>query len=75
MQKRLGLAPESVRVRRETVEHPFGALKSWMGDTHSLTKALGRASAEMSLHALAYDLKRVINILGAPALMEAMVAA
>lgn len=75
MQKRLDLAPESMRIRRETVEHPFGTLKSWMGYTHFLTKTLGRVSTEMSLHVLAYNLKRVIKILGMPALMEAMAVA
>jgi len=75
MQKRLDLAPESMRIRRETVEHPFGTLKSWMGYTHFLTKTIDRVSTEMSLHVLAYNLKRVIKILGMPALMEAMVSA
>ena len=75
MQKRLDLAPESMRIRRETVEHPFGTLKSWMGYTHFLTKTIDRVSTEMSLHVLAYNLKRVIKILGMPALMEAMVLA
>ena len=72
MQKRLDLAPESMRILRETVEHPFGTLKSWMGYTHFLTKTLDRVSTEMSLHVLAYNLKRAIKILGMPALMEAM---
>ena len=75
MQKRLDLAPESMRIRRETVEHPFGTLKSWMGYTHFLTKTIDRVSTEMSLHVLAYNLKRVIKILGMTALMEAMVVA
>jgi transposase len=75
MQKRLDKSPEAMRVRRQTVEHPFGTLKSWMGYTHFLTKTLDRVSTEMSLHVLAYNLKRVIKILGLPALMEAMVVA
>lgn len=75
MQKRLDKSPEAMRVRRQTVEHPLGTLKSWMGYTHSLTKTLDRVSTEMSLHVLAYNLKRVIKILGMPALMEAMVVA
>jgi transposase len=75
MQKRLDLAPESMRIRRETVEHPFGTLKSWMGYTHFLTKTLDRVGTEMSLHVLAYNLKRVINIVGMSALMEAIVVA
>lgn len=72
MQPRLDRAPEMMRVRRRTVEHPFGTLKSWMGATHFLTKTLKRVSTEMSLHVLADNLKRVMMILGPGALMEAM---
>jgi hypothetical protein len=61
-----------MRVRRSTVEHPFGTLKSWMGHTHFLTRTLSRLSAEMSLHVLAYNLKRVMAILGPKPLMAAM---
>lgn len=75
MQKRLDQSPEAMRARRQTVEHPFGTLKSWMGYTHFLTKTLDRVSTEMSLHVLAYNLKRVIKIVGMPVLMEAMVVA
>jgi Transposase DDE domain len=64
-----------MRIRRETVEHPFGTLKSWMGYTHFLTKTVGRVSTEMSLHVLAYNLKRAIKIVGMSVLMEAMVVA
>ncbi|TCV88648.1 DDE family transposase, partial [Methylomonas methanica] len=74
MQARLDRAPDSMRIRRQTVEHPFGTLKAWMGSTHFLTKTLNRVSTEMSLHVLAYNLKRVMNIMGTTALMEAMVA-
>ena len=74
MQTRLDKAPDSMRIRRQTVEHPFGTLKAWMGSTHFLTKTLDRVSTEMSLHVLAYNLKRVINLLGTTTLMEAMVA-
>jgi hypothetical protein len=61
-----------MRVRRQTVEHPFGTIKSWMGWTHFLMKSLPRVRTEMSLHVLAYNLKRVMRILGAGALMRAM---
>jgi transposase len=64
MQERLDRKPHAMRVRRRTVEHPFGTLKMWMGATHFLTKTLPRVSAEMSLHVLAYNLKRVMQILG-----------
>jgi transposase len=72
MQTRLDHAPEMMRVRRQTVEHPFGTIKSWMGATHFLTKTRERVSTEMSLHVLAYNLKRVIKLLGTGALMDAM---
>jgi transposase len=72
MQTRLDQAPEMMRVRRQTVEHPFGTIKAWMGATHFLTKTLERVGAEMSLHVLAYNLKRVMRLLGNGALMDAM---
>ena len=74
MQKRLDLKPDAMRIRRQTVEHPFGTLKAWMGSTHFLTKTIGRVSTEMSLHVLAYNLKRVMKIMGVGALMEAIQA-
>lgn len=74
MHIRLELQPEMMRVRLQTVEHSFGTLKSWMGYTHFLTKTLPRVSTEMSLHILAYNMKRVIKLMGTLALMEAMVA-
>jgi len=72
MQTRLDHAPEMMRVRRQTAEHPFGTIKAWMGATHFLTKTLDRVRAEMSLHVLAYNLKRVMKLLGNDALMDAM---
>ena len=72
MQERLDRAPKSMRIRRATVEHPFGTLKAWMGATHFKTKTLKHVSTEMSLHVLAYNLKRVISILGVAPLMAAM---
>ncbi|MGA9854388.1 MAG: IS1182 family transposase [Gammaproteobacteria bacterium] len=74
MQSRLDRAPESMRLRRQTVEHPFGTIKSWMGATHFLTRTLDRVSTEMSLHVLAYNMKRVMKLLGNAPLMEAMQA-
>ena len=59
-------------MRRSTVEHPFGTLKSWMGHTHFLTKTLPRVSTKMSLHVLAYNLKRAMAILGPKPLMAAI---
>ena len=72
MQRRLDQAPESMRIRRQTVEHPFGTIKSWMGSAHFLTKTLKHVSAEMSLHVLAYNMKRVMQLLGNRALIEAL---
>ena len=72
MQARLDHAPDSMRIRRQTVEHPFGTIKLWMGSAHFLTRTLARVSTEMSLHVLAYNLKRVMKLLGPGALMEAM---
>lgn len=61
-----------MRQRRETVEHMFGTIKSWMGATHFQMKTLKRAVTEMALHVLAYNLKRFISILGINQLMAAM---
>jgi hypothetical protein len=66
MQERLDRSPKSMHIRRATVEHPFGTIKAWMGATHFLTKTLEKVSTEMSFHVLAYNLKRVISILGHP---------
>jgi hypothetical protein len=74
VQRRLDHCPESMRLRRQTVEHPFGTLKAWMGYTHFLTKTLPNVRTEMSLHVLAYNLKRVISLLGVAALLEAVAA-
>jgi transposase len=73
-QARLDSQPDAMRVRRATVEHPFGTIKSWMGSTHFSMKTLERVSTEMSLHVLAYNLKRVINIVGTRKLIAAMEA-
>jgi len=72
VQQRLDEHPEKMRQRRETVEHPFGTIKHWMGSTHFQMKTLKRVGTEMALHVLAYNLKRVMNILGLPLLIEAI---
>ena len=69
---RLEKAPDMMGLRRQTVEHPFGTLKLWMGARHFLTRRLEHVSTEMSLHVLAYNLKRVMQILGIGGMMEAM---
>lgn len=66
--------PAASQLRRQTVEHAFGTLKAWMGSTHFLTNTLPRVSTELSLHMLAYNLKRAISILGATTLISAIKA-
>ncbi len=72
MQGRLDAYPEAMTVRRSTAEHPFGTIKAWMGATHFLCRRLPRVSAEMSLHVLAYNLKRVMKIMGTGPMIEAL---
>jgi hypothetical protein len=72
MQHRLDRTPQASRLRRQTAEHPFGTLKAWMGSTHFLTKTLPRVRTEMSLHILAYNLKRALNIFGTQLLVAFM---
>ncbi len=74
MQRRLDQRPDAMRVRRRTAEHPFGTMKAWMGAAHFLTRTLKRVGTEMSLHVLAYNMKRVIAILGVGPLMAAIQA-
>ena len=64
--------PDAMGVRRQTVEHPFGTLKAWMGATHFLTRTLDKVRTEMSLHVPAYNLKRMITIFGVGPLMAAI---
>ena len=72
MQERLNTKTDAMTVRRRTVEHVFGTLKHWMGSTHFLTKTLAHVGTEMSLHVLAYNFKRVMCILGAQNMMQAL---
>ncbi len=72
VQRRLDEHPEKMRQRRETVEHPFGTIKARMGAPHFLMKTLPCVATEMALHVLAYNLTRVMNILGPGPLMAAM---
>jgi hypothetical protein len=74
MLDRLDRAPDSMTIRRRTVEHPFGTLKAWMGHTHFLTKGLEKVKTEMSLSVLAYNLKRMIAIMGVKPLIAAILA-
>jgi transposase len=72
VQRRLDEHPEKMRQRRETAEHPFGTMKARMGATHFLMKTLPRVASEMALHVLAYNLTRVMNIMGVRPLIEAI---
>jgi Transposase DDE domain len=72
VQRRLDEHPHKMRQRRETVEHPFGTIKARMGATHFLTKTLPRVATEMALHVLAYNLTRVMNMIGIAPLIAAV---
>lgn len=72
LQARMDLRPRAMRERRSLVEHPFGTIKAWMGHTHFLMKRLPNVKTEISLHILAYNMKRVMAVLGAKPLMEAI---
>lgn len=72
VEARLEQHPEMMGLRRETVEHVFGTFKFWMGATHFLTTRLKNVRTETSLHVLAYNFKRVLNLVGTGALIEAL---
>jgi transposase len=74
MSELLSFRPDSMLIRKQTVEHPFGTIKSWMGATHFLTKRLDNVNTEMSLNVLAYNLRRMMSILGSKNLVAAMKA-
>jgi hypothetical protein len=74
VQRRLDENPQAMRQRRETVEHPFGTIKARMGATHFLMKTMPHVASEMALHVLAYNLTRVMNIVGIRPIMAAIKA-
>jgi transposase len=74
MQERLDRRPDAMRTRKATVEHPFGTLKAWMGATHFKMRTLKNVRTEMSLQVLAYNLKRLIELLGVGPLIAAIAA-
>lgn len=74
VQRRLDENPETMNKRRETAEHPFGTIKARMGATHFLMKRLRNVKTEMALHVLAYNLTRVMNIIGIGPLMKVLAA-
>ena len=74
VQTRLDQHPEKMTMRRQTAEHPFGTIKCWMGATHFLTKRLPKVATEMALNVLAYNMKRVMAIIGVAGLLQALAA-
>jgi transposase len=75
VQAELAKDPDAMRERKQLAEHPYGTIKHWMGSTHFLMKGLANVQAEMSLHVLAYNMKRAIRVLGVPAILEYLQAA
>ncbi len=73
-EQRMNENPSVMQLRKQTAEHAFGTIKSWMGMSHFKTKTLKRVSTEMSLHVLAYNLTRMINTMGVKQLIEAIEA-
>ena len=74
VQEGLDADPAQLAVRSMTVEHPYGTIKSWMGATHFKMRRLKNVATEMALHMLAYNMTRVMNIIGIPAMIAAMKA-
>ncbi len=72
MQQRIDDDPSKLALRSMTVEHPYGTIKAWMGNTHFKMRRLKNVATEMALHVLAYNMTRVMNIIGVPALISAM---
>ena len=64
--------PEIMEQRKQLVEHPFGTLKHWWDQGHFLMRGLEKVKAEFSLSTLAYNIRRVLNILGVQRLMAAL---
>jgi hypothetical protein len=72
VQQRLDRDPHKMTLRRQTAEHPFGTIKAWMGATHFLMRRRCNVATEVTLNVLAYNMNRVIAILGCGAPQEAM---
>src|SRR3984893_15901633 len=72
VQNRLARNPAAMVIRRQSVEHPFGTIRCWMGWTHFLTQKLPKVATEMALNVLAYNIKRVMMIIGVVGMLEAM---
>lgn len=74
MRDRLKRDPDPMTLRRCTVEHPFGTIKAWMGATHFLTRRLKNVRTEMALNVLAYNIKRMVALIGIRRLMAGIAA-
>ena len=74
MHDRMSRDPALMGLRRSTVEHPFGTIKTWMGATHFRMRTLKNVRTEMAFHVLAYNLKRMINLIGVRGLLAAIPA-
>jgi len=74
MDKLMKKRPDLMLIRKQSVEHPFGTIKCWMGMTHLLTRRFKNVRTEMNLHVLAYNFKRMLNIMGIEGLMDAIKA-
>jgi transposase len=72
MAERMQAQPEKFKLRKQLAEHPFGTIKRWMGYTHFLLKGLVKVRTEWSLITLAYNLKRVLNLVSFEKLMAAV---
>lgn len=72
VQERLDADPDQLAVRSMTAEHPYGTIKSWMGATHFKMRRLKNVTTDMALHVLAYNMTRVMKIMGIPAMIAAM---
>jgi hypothetical protein len=72
MHDRMSRDPALMALRRSTVEHPFGTIKAWMGATHFRMRTLGHVRTEMAFHVLAYNIQRMISLIGVRALRPAI---
>jgi hypothetical protein len=72
MAQRVKKNREIMKLRKAIVEHPFGTIKRWMNAGWFLCKGLEAVRTEMSLTVLAYNLKRVLNLVSFPELLKAL---
>ena len=73
MAERVRAQPQKMRLRKQLCEHPFGTIKRWFGYDHFLLKGLDKVRTEWNLITLAYNWKRVLNLVSLPNLMAALI--